>query len=175
MSIILYRIFSKYHHTDVPIGIKLSPYFDVSHFQSAVDIIRPWSDKISFITCSNSIGNGLLVDSDTETTLIHPKNGLGGCGGDFMRPVALSNVYMFNKLIGDKIDIIGCGGVSSGDDVFNLILAGAKAVQVGTLLSRKGIDVFKNLSIELKQRMLKNGYTNIEQFRGKLKTINSKL
>jgi len=168
------RVFSKYHHLDVPIGIKLSPYFDISHFESAVEVMTPWADRISFLTCSNSIGNGLLVDSDTESTLIHPKNGLGGCGGDFMRPIALSNVYMFNKLIGDKIDIIGCGGVSSGDDVFNLILAGAKAVQIGTLLARKGVGVFKDLSLELKHRMLKNGYRTIEEFRGKLKTVEAK-
>ena len=171
----LRRVFDGSHVVNIPIGLKMSPYFDVAHFAKASEVIEPFAKSISFLTCSNSIGNGLLIDPNTESTLIHPKNGLGGCGGDFMRPVSLSNVYNFNRLLGDKIDIIGCGGVSSGDDVFNLILAGAKAVQVGSLISRCGVEKFKDLSIELKQRMIKNGYMNIEQFRGKIKTINSKL
>lgn len=155
-----------------PVGLKLSPYFDPVHWQRAADVIDGYTNRLQFLTCSNSLGNGLLVDPDTETTLIYPKNGLGGCGGDFMRPIALSNVSNFYNLLGDKLDIIGCGGVSTGDDVFNLILAGAKAVQVGTLVAKSGVKQFKRLHDELKQRMLKNGYTNIEQFRGKLKTIN---
>jgi dihydroorotate dehydrogenase (fumarate) len=171
----LRRVFERGELRNIALGLKMSPYFDVAHFDRAAEVLEPFANKISFLTCSNSIGNGLLVDADTESTLIHPKRGLGGCGGDCMRPVALSNVYNFHRRLGDRIDIIGCGGVSTGDDVFNLILAGAKAVQVGTLLARRGVDVFKSLDVELKQRMVKNGYLSIEQFRGKLKPINSKL
>lgn len=171
----LRKLISDRDNTQIPIGLKLSPYFDVSHFNSAAEVLEPYCNHLSFLTCSNSIGNGLLINPDTETTLIHPKNGLGGCGGDFMKPVALSNVYTFNRLLGDKIDIIGCGGVNHGDDVFNLVLAGAKAVQIGTLIARLGVNHFEVLHSQLKDRMVKNGYTNITEFRGKLKTINAAL
>lgn len=171
----LRKLFDGSHELRIPIGLKMSPYFDISHFNSAVDVLEPFSNRLSFLTCSNSIGNGMLIDADTESTLIYPKHGLGGCGGDPMRPVALSNVYTFNNLLGEKLDIIGCGGVNNGDDVFNLILAGAKGVQVGTFLARKGVESFKYLTDDLKRRMKKNGYENIEEFRGKVKRINPKL
>lgn len=171
----LRKVFDVFQDQTCPIGLKLSPYFDPVHWQCAAEVIDGYTKNLSFLTCSNSLGNGLLVDSDLESTLIHPKNGLGGCGGDFIRPIALSNVRNFYNLLGDKLDIIGCGGVSCGDDVFNLILAGAKAVQVGTLVAKSGVKQFKRLHDELKLRMVKNGYTNISQFRGKLKTIKSSL
>lgn len=157
----------------VPIGIKLSPYFDPVHFQMAADVIDGYTKQLSFLTCVNSLGNGLVIDIENECTVIHPKNGLGGLGGDFIKHTSLANVRMFYQLLGDKLDIIGCGGVKCGGDVFEHILAGAKAVQIGTLISRKGVNQFNRVSKELQHIMGEKGYTHIEQFRGKLKTIKS--
>ena len=57
-------------------GIKLPPYFDVSHFNTASEIINKYN--VSFVTCINSIGNGLIIDTASETVVIKPKEGLGG-------------------------------------------------------------------------------------------------
>ena len=153
-----------------PLGIKLPPYFDHVHFQEMAEVIKKFP-KISFITCINSLGNGLILDPEKESVVIKPKNGLGGIGGSIIKPIALSNVHMFYKLLGDGIDIIGCGGVSNGIDVFEHILCGAKAVQIGTQLMREGIGCFERISKEFEDYMKGKGYKNIEEFRGKLKYL----
>ena len=149
-------------------GVKLPPYFDFSHFEKAANIINKYD--IDFITCINSLGNGLVVDYDSETTRIKPKGGFGGIGGQVVKPIALANVRKFSELT--NCDIIGCGGIVSGKDVFEHILCGAKAVQIGTQFHIEGIKVFERLNNELKEIMNKKGYKNISDFCGKLKTIN---
>jgi dihydroorotate dehydrogenase (fumarate) len=63
---------------------------------------------------------------------------------------------------------VGCGGVVNGRDVYEHILCGAKAVQVGSQFKREGIEVFDRLSKELMEIIGNKGYSCIEDFRGKL-------
>lgn len=147
-------------------GLKLSPYFDPHHIDLASDIIKKY--KINHITTINSIGNGLLINLDEQKPCIKPKNGLGGIGGDYCKPTALANVFCFNKNIGTHTTIIGCGGVKTGKDVYEHILCGAKAVQIGTHLLKTGTNCFKILNEELKEEMAKHGHKNITDFRGKI-------
>lgn len=149
------------------IGIKLPPYFDISHFESVANILKNY-DRLNFITCINSIGNGLVIDTNTESVVIKPKNGFGGLGGSIIKPTALANVHKFYQLIGDKIDIIGCGGITNGEDVFQHILAGASMVSIGTELMKKGPEIFNSLQYELIKIMNLKGYNSIDEFRGKL-------
>ena len=73
------------------------------------------------------------------------------------------------ELLSNDIDIVGVGGVASGTDAFELILCGAKAVQVGTKHWTEGPSCFERISNELKTMMIEKGYSSIENFRGKLK------
>ena len=148
-------------------GLKLPPYFDISHFNNAAEVINEF--KIDFLTCINSIGNGLIIDPVEERVVIKPKNGFGGIGGKVIKATALANVNQFYRLT--NCDIIGCGGVQTGIDVFEHILCGAKAVQVGSQLKMEGVLCFSRLNQELKQIMESKGYTKLEDFRGKLKVI----
>ena len=112
-----------------------------------------------------------MVDPINETTLIAPKGGLGGIGGASVKPTALSNVYNFRQRLADHVDIIGCGGVVRGADVFEHILCGATAVQVGTLIRDRGLGQFQILVEELQYMMRVKGYRSLDDFRGKLKVI----
>ncbi len=152
-----------------PLGVKLPPYFDLVHFEEITKVLKKY--PISFITCINSIGNGLVIDPKTETAIIKPKGGFGGIGGRAIKYTTLANVRKFYELLGNKIQIIGVGGVSSGVDAFELILAGASAVQVGTVYMQEGPKCFARIQKELADYMSKKGYKTIEDFRGKLKVI----
>ena len=149
-------------------GLKLPPYFDISHFEKVASIINKYS--IDTITCINSLGNGLVVDPNTDTTVIKPKGGFGGIGGSVIKPIALANVHKFSELT--NCDIIGCGGIRTGRDIYEHILCGAKAVQVGTQFYMENISVFDRLERELKDILIEKGYSSIEDLRGKLKTLN---
>lgn len=152
-----------------PWGVKLPPYFDFVHFEQIAKILRKY--PIDFVTCVNSIGNGLVINPKTEKPLIKPKGGFGGIGGKYIKYTALANVRKFYELLGDKIKIIGVGGVSSGIDAFEFILAGASAVQIGTAYMQEGKSVFGRIQKELSAFMDKKGYPSIEDFRGKLKGL----
>lgn len=165
-NFVLEQVFSFY---DKPLGIKLPPYFDIIHFEMAARVLNRY--PIQFVTCVNSIGNGLVLDVDTESVVIKPKNGFGGIGGDYIKPTALANVRKFYELLRNDISIIGCGGVKSGRDAFEHILCGASAVQIGTQLMREGTACFDRVGQELKAIMQQKGYRTLEDFRGKLKGI----
>lgn len=152
-----------------PWGVKLPPYFDLVHFAQIAKVLRRY--PIDFVTCINSIGNGLAINPKTEKTLIKPKGGYGGIGGKYIKYTALANVRKFYELLGDKIKIIGVGGIFSGIDAFEFILAGASAVQLGTVYMQEGKSCFSRIQKELIVYMDKKGYKSIEDFRGKLKTV----
>lgn len=152
-----------------PWGVKLPPYFDFVHFEQIAKVLRRY--PIDFVTCVNSIGNGLVINPKTERPLIKPKGGFGGIGGKHIKYTALANVRKFYELLGDKIKIIGVGGVFSGVDAFEFILAGASAVQIGTAYMQEGKSVFARIQKELVNYMSKKGYHSIEDFKGKLKPL----
>ena len=154
-------------------GVKLPPYFDMSHFEQASNILNKY-DKLKFITCVNSIGNGLYIDIDSQSTLIKPKNGYGGIGGDYILPTALANIHYFYKNCPNK-EIIGCGGVKSYKEVIQHKLAGASLVQIGTALYENDYyhqtDIFEHINNDLKKYLKNKNYNNIDELKGKLKYI----
>ena len=158
--------------TDLVIGLKLPPYFEISHFEILANIFNKY--PIDYITCINSIGNGLIIDYIHETTTIKHKKGCGCIGGSYIKPTGLSNVWNFYnqfKKINSNIKIIGCGGISSGIDAFEYILCGASMVQIGTKFYKDGIDCFNKITYELNNLMKYKKYNNYDEFRGKLKTL----
>ena len=150
-----------------PWGVKLPPYFDLVHYDQIANVLKKY--PINFITCINSIGNGLAIDPYKEKTLIKPKGGLGGIGGKYVKFAALANVRTFYELLGAKIQIIGVGGIYTGINAFEFILAGASAVQIGTAFLQKGPKIFETVQNELKEFMQDKGYKKLADFKGKLK------
>ncbi|KAI9029832.1 Dihydroorotate dehydrogenase [Phycomyces nitens] len=152
-----------------PFGIKLPPYFDIAHFDTAAAIFNKF-DNLAYLTCINSVGNGLAIDFETETALIKPKDGFGGLGGLMVLNTALANVNAFYRRCPNK-QIIGVGGVTSGKEAFLHVLAGASAVQIGTQLKEEGPKLFSRVKKELEDIMVAKGYGSLDEFRGKVKTL----
>lgn len=152
-----------------PWGVKLPPYFDLVHFDQIAEVIKKY--PVKFVTCINSIGNGLVINPYTETTVIKPKGGLGGISGKYIKYTTLANVHRFYELFNDKIQVIGVGGVYGGIDVFELLLAGASAVQIGTAFLQQGPGIFAKVQQELADIMQMKGYKKLSDFQGKLKTL----
>ena len=152
-----------------PFGIKLPPYFDPVHWEQAAAVFRKY--PIGALVCINSVGNTLIVDGEKESPLIKPKGGFGGLGGDFVKPVALANVRAFSQLLGDKMSIVGVGGVKSGMDAFEFLLCGADAVQIGTAFVKEGPSCFERINRELSEILERKGYTSIAEVKGKLQPL----
>ncbi|WP_076412741.1 dihydroorotate oxidase [Shewanella sp. UCD-KL12] len=154
---------------DKPIGLKLPPYFDFSHFSSMANVIKKF--PVKFITCINSVGNTLVIDPDTESAIIKPKGGFGGLCGDYIKPIGLANVRAFRELLPDSIDVIGVGGIKSGSDAFEYLLAGASAVQIATCYENEGTQCFERITAELIEILAAKQYPNIAAAKGKLKLL----
>lgn len=153
----------------VPMGVKLPPYFDPAHHEQTARVIERVG--VDFLSLINSVGNGLVVDPERETAVIKPKGGFGGLGGSIIKPVALANVRAFWKLFNGRLPIIGTGGVVSGTDVFEHLLCGATAVQIGTVLVEEGLGVFDRLQKELAAVLEKKGYASPSACVGRLKEL----
>ena len=155
--------------SDLPLGVKMPPYFDGPHFQNAANIINKYVGIVSYVASINTIGNAFAVDTHSEMPVISSKGGLAGLSGPAVKHTALANVKVLRSLLNPDIDVIGVGGVSTGEDVFQMILVGASAVQVGTCHWIEGPSCFGRISDELIEIMNEKGYSTIEEFRGKLR------
>lgn len=154
---------------NIPIGIKLPAYFDFSHYDTIAELIN--NHKVAFVTCINSIGNTLVVDPDKQQPLIKPKNGFGGLGGAMIKPIGLANVNALRQRLRSDIQIIGVGGIESGRDAFEYLLAGADAVQVGTCFQEQGAACFTRINQELIEVLSDKGYQSINEAKGQLRHL----
>ena len=153
----------------IPFGVKLPPYFDPIHHQKIAEVLQRIG--VAFVTVINSVGNTLVVNAEQERVVIKPKGGFGGLGGRIIKPVALANVRAFWKIWGDRIPIIGTGGVEKGIDIFEHVLCGASAVQIGTILVEESVGVFTRLANELTECLQRKGYPSLMACRGKLREM----
>lgn len=150
-------------------GIKLPPYFDFAHYEWMAAVLRDF--PIDFITCVNSVGNTLILDPVTHRPVIKPKGGFGGLGWAIIKPVALANARKFYELLGDQIQVVGCGGVVHGVDAYEYSLCGASAVQIATEYDREGNSVFGRVKQEATEYAQSQGFTSLEAAKGKLEVL----
>jgi dihydroorotate dehydrogenase (NAD+) catalytic subunit len=132
---------------DVPVGAKLSPNAD--------DIVGVATACLeagaTFLTLTNTL-LGFGIDLETARPLLG--SGVGGYSGPGLKPVSLRCVYEVARAL-PGAPIVGCGGVSTGADVVEYLMAGASAVAVGTALladPRAGSRILRELAGELERR-----------------------
>ncbi|ABJ73141.1 dihydroorotate dehydrogenase 1A [Lactococcus cremoris] len=152
-----------------PLGVKLPPYFDLVHFDIMAEILNQF--PLTYVNSVNSIGNGLFIDPEAESVVIKPKDGFGGIGGAYIKPTALANVRAFYTRLKPEIQIIGTGGIETGQDAFEHLLCGATMLQIGTALHKEGPAIFDRIIKELEEIMNQKGYQSIADFHGKLKSL----
>ncbi|MBF0457967.1 MAG: dihydroorotate dehydrogenase [Nitrospirae bacterium] len=109
--------------TKLPLIVKLSPNV-TSIADMAKAAVDGGADALSVI---NTI-TGMAIDIETRRPRL--SNIVGGLSGPAIRPVAVRMVYQAAKAV--KVPIIGMGGIMTGGDAIEFILAGASAVAVGT-------------------------------------------
>ncbi len=106
-----------------PIIVKLSPNVtDITEFARAAE-----DGGADALTVANTF-LGMAIDTDTFKPRIHTIT--GGLSGPAIRPITLRMVYQCARAV--KIPVIGLGGISKAEDAIEYLLAGARAVQVGT-------------------------------------------
>lgn len=145
--------------TKKPLIVKLSPNVtDISSIAKAVE--AEGADSVSLI---NTI-LGMRIDINTGRPVL--RNNCGGMSGPAVFPVAVRMVWQVANAV--KIPVIGMGGISSGRDAIEMMMAGASAVQVGAAIIT---DPFAPVKIieEMNQFLDEKGISSVKDIIGSVK------
>lgn len=142
---------------DVPLIVKLTP-----QAPDIAGIARACEDAGADAICAiNTVGPGMVIDIESARPVLAFKK--GGLSGPMIRPVAVRCVYDIYAAV--SIPIIGLGGITTGRDAIEMIMAGACLTGIGTAVKYRGIDVFDKVVREMDQ-WLEDHNCTLEEIRG---------
>ena len=113
-------------------GMKISPFSDPFALERLAIILGESArecPEFKFITATNAFPNALIVDHDGKPRIDME---LGGLGGHAIKPIVLGHIKQLRKLLPESVDLIGIGGVASGEDMAEYLAVGATCVQATT-------------------------------------------
>jgi len=140
---------------NIPVWAKLTPNTD-----SIVRIAKA-AEGADALVLINTV-RAMAIDIDAKMPIL--KNIFGGLSGPAIKPIGVRAVYEVYREV--EKPIIGVGGINDGRDALEYIMAGASAVEIGTAIYYRGIEVFNLIAKEIKEWMSKNGYDSIEDLVG---------
>lgn len=139
---------------EIPIIAKLTP--DVTNIQEiARGVVDAGADGLALI---NTV-LGMVINLDTMRPHLGGKT--GGLSGPAIRPIAVRAIYQVHEVL-PKVPILGMGGVASGRDALEMILAGASGVSVGTASFGNPTALIK-IQSELHDLLAARGFTSLNQ------------
>ena len=142
--------------TDKPLIIKLSPNAnDIVEMAKACEEVG--ADAISLVNTFNA----MAIDIDRRRTVFNNKT--AGLSGPAIKPIALRMTYEVSKAV--NIPVIGMGGIQNYRDVIEFIMAGASAVQVGTMNFTEPM-IMANMVEKKKKYMNDKKIESFEEIRG---------
>lgn len=140
-----------------PIAVKLAPNVpDIARIARAV--VEAGADAI---TAVNTMP-GMVIDAESGQPVL--SNKVGGISGPALKPIALRAVYEIAQAV--DVPIIGTGGVLTGRDAAEMLMAGATVVGVGSAVWYRGVDAFRPINDELAAFMAQHGYLSVAALRG---------
>ncbi len=138
----------------VKVGLGSSNYLDT--VGAAID------GGADAITAINTI-RSMAIDAELQRPVL--SNRFGGLSGAPIKPIALRCVYEIASRFGD-IPIMGCGGISNWKDAVEFILAGASAVQIGSVLGEEDVDIFGRINTGITEYMERKGIDRLQDMVG---------
>ena len=149
--------------TEKPVFVKIAP--DLTN-QAVDDVIKVVIDNgIAGIIATNSSNNPSIRAKYGEEWK-DMEGGISGDDGDF-RMISTIKIEHIYKQVGDKIDIIGVGGIKDTQTALEKISAGAKALQIVTGLRGEGPSIAYKINYGLVRYMTDMGVSNISELVGK--------
>jgi len=148
----------------LPILAKLSPGMaDIAEVAAAIE---PHVDGFIAI---NSVGPAWGVAADTGAPLLGSAHGIGWLSGRPIKPVALRCVREVAQRV--RVPVIGVGGIFSGQDAIEFIMAGARAVQLCTAAILRGPGIYGKVAREMAEWMDAHGCRTLDDVRARAGTV----
>lgn len=144
----------------IPVFVKLSPNVpDISQFAKAAE--KAGADGIVAI---NTLGPCLAIEIENAMPMLGSPHGYGWLSGQAIKPLAVRCVAEIARAV--KIPVIGVGGITTGRDVIEFIMAGASAVQLCTAAIIRGHKIYGIIADEMVKFMKAKGYNTIDEMKG---------
>jgi dihydroorotate dehydrogenase (NAD+) catalytic subunit len=141
------------HAVRLPVIAKLTPNtHDIAALATAAE--RGGAAAVSAVNTLRALSIDVRL---RRPTLSH---GMGGLSGSALKPVGLASVWQIYRAV--RIPVIGIGGIMNARDALEYVMAGARAVQVGTAVAFDGIQVFGTLVRELDALLGELGIQRLE-------------
>jgi len=141
----------------VPISVKLAPNVpNIGRIAQAV--VAAGADAITAINTMP----GMVIDAEAGRPVL--SNRTGGISGPALKPIALRCVAEVASAV--DVPIIGTGGVTTGRDAAEMVMAGATAVGVGSAVWYRGAEALGQIGTELAAFMVAQGHRTLDEFRG---------
>ena len=142
---------------NVPLIAKLTP-----QAPDIAAIAKSCEDAGADAICAiNTVGPGMIIDIESRQPVLAFKK--GGLSGPMIKPIAVRCVYDIYAAV--DIPIIGLGGVSTGKDAIEMVMAGASLIGIGSAVRTRGIRVFDTVAKEM-NAWLDAHETTLEDIRG---------
>lgn len=113
------------------------------------------------ITAINTL-RAMVIDIDTGIPIL--ANKIGGLSGRSIKPLAIRCVYEITKKVG--IPVIACGGIFDWEDAVEAMLAGASAVQLGSVLATGGLSSFYSICSGIEGYLKRKNARNVTEIIG---------
>ncbi len=116
------------------------------------------------ITAINTAGPGMAIDLRSRMPILAAHK--GGLSGPALKTIAVRCIAEIYEATGGKVPIIGTGGVYTGEDAIEMMLAGASLIGIGTAVGDRGIDIFKKVCDEMQLWCTNEGVDNVSDLIG---------
>ena len=144
---------------DIPVFVKLGMENIIPNATAAM------KGNADGIVAINTVP-AMAIDIETHLPILGNKT--GGYSGPAIKPIGVRCIYE----LAHKFDVplIGVGGITTAEDVIQYLMAGASAVQMGTVLYTRGVDVFTRICHRLEEWMDSHGYSGMGDLVGRALT-----
>ena len=146
--------------SDIPIAIKISPDINQKKIEEICRTILDYGIKAVIV--SNT------TDGNRDSLKNHKKFQKGGLSGKPLNEISNKLINNFYKILNNKIDIIGVGGVDSGETAYQKFIHGAKFVQLYTGMVFQGPKIVSKISEELNNILETNNVKKLSDIIGKI-------
>ncbi len=147
---------------NIPVTVKLSP-----NVEDIVSIARAVVDAgADALTLINTAGPGMAINIETRMPIL--TNRVGGLSGAALKPLAIKIIHDVHRAL-PNIPIIGTGGVLSGQDALEMMIAGATLVGIGTGIALRGVEIFDLALREMADWCEENGVEKVSDVIGTVK------
>ena len=143
--------------TEIPVFVKISP-----NLMNIVDIAKSAEKgNADGIVAINTV-KAMKIDLELKMPVL--ANKVGGYSGKAIKPIGIRCVYEISKNV--DIPVIGVGGITTGKDALEYIMAGASVLQIGSAIYYRSVDVFKKICDEIETWMKDHEYKELSELIG---------